>query len=107
MSLSGAVVNKRDELVMVATAMLEERLNLIEGVRKICALRYEVGDPENEVFMPVRAIESETDHFPLGKMRDQCAVDYLQHMDAEMSRYLAAAREDILLACRDIIRVFS
>jgi len=107
MSLSGTVTNKRSELVAVATAMLEDRVKLIEGARKICALRHQVGDPENEAFMPIRAIESETDHFPLGKMRDQCASDYLQRMDAEMNRYLADAREDILLACREIIRIFS
>lgn len=34
MSLSGTIANKRSELVEVATAMLEERLNLIEGARK-------------------------------------------------------------------------
>jgi hypothetical protein len=107
MSLSGIVTNKRSELVAVATAMIEDRLNLIEGARKICALRHQVGDPENEAFMPIRAIESETDHFPLGKMRDQCAADYLQRMDAEMNRYLADATQDILLACREIIHVFS
>lgn len=107
MSLDEHVTKKRSEVVALATAMLEDRLHLIEGARKLCALRHEVGDPENEAFMPIRAIESETDHFPLGGMRDQCAVDYLRQMDAEMDQYLAAAKHDILLACREIIRVFS
>lgn len=107
MNASGTVVIKRSELVAVATALLQDRLNLIEGVRAICALRYSVGDPENEVFKPIRAVESETDHFPLGKMRDQCAADYLQLMDAEMTRYAIESKQDILLACKQIIRVFS
>ena len=107
MSLSETVSSRRSELVAVATAMIEDRLNLIEGARKICALRHQVGDPENEVFMPLRAIDSETDHFPLGEMRSHCAADYIQEVDVEINRYLAAARQDILLACREIVHVFS
>lgn len=97
----------RSELIAVATAMQDGKMDLIEGVRKICSLRFAVGDPDNDVFMPIRAIESETDHFPLGEMRSRCASDYLQRMDAEKQRYLSDARQDILDACKEIIRVFS
>lgn len=101
------VQDSRVEMVDVATAMLEGHMNLIEGVRKICVLRQSVGDPENEVFMPIRAIESETDHFPLGEMRAHCATDYLHRKDDEMTRYLADAKRDILTACKEIVRIFS
>lgn len=101
------VASRRSELVAIATAMLDGRMHLIEGARKICKLRYAVDQPENEVFMPIRAIESETDHFPLGEMRKRCAADYLQRMDDEMNQYLVDARQDILAACKDIVRVFS
>ncbi len=108
MSLQETIIEKkRSELVAVATAMIEGRMHLIEGARRICALRHAVGQPENEVFMPIRAIESETDHFPLGEMRARCANDYLQRMDDEMNRYLDSARQDILSACKEIIRTFS
>lgn len=98
---------KRSELTGVAAAMLDGQMHLIEGVRKICSLRHAIGDPDNEVFMPIRAIESETDHFPLGEIRTRCALEYLKRMDDEMQRYLADAKADILAACREIIRVFS
>lgn len=87
--------------------MLAGDVNLIEGVRKMCSLRFATGDPENDVFMPLRAIDSETDHYPLGEMRVRCADDYLRRMDAEMENYLEEAKQDILNACRDIIRVYS
>lgn len=105
--MKASIKDKRSELVAAATAMLNGALNPIEGARKICELRYQVGDPDNEVFMPIRAIESETDHFPIGENRNQCAPDYLQRMDEEMGRYLADARGDITSACREIIRVYS
>jgi len=97
---------KKIELVFVATSMLGGKINLIEGVRKICSLRHAIGDPDNEVFMMIRAIESETDHFPLGQMRERCAKDYLQRVDNEMQNYIIDAKEDILKACREIVQIF-
>ena len=67
----------RAELVRVATAMINCEVGLIEGVRKHCSLSYAVGDPDNEVFLPIHAIDSETDHFPIGEVRSTCAPSYL------------------------------
>jgi hypothetical protein len=97
----------RRELVAVASGMLAGSVNLIEGMRHICALRFAVQDPDNEVFLPIRAMESETDSFPLESSRLQCSENYLRRADADMERYLADARDDILHACEQIIRTFS
>lgn len=99
--------SKREELVGLANSMLAGEVNLIEGVRKMCSLRFAIGDPENDVFIPLRAIDSETDHYPLGEMRARCADDYLRRMDTEMENYLEEARQDILDVCRDIVRIYS
>jgi hypothetical protein len=99
--------DKRAELVAVATAMIDGTMNLIEGVRKITALRHDVGNPDDEIFMPIRAIESETDHFPVGAARTQCAPEYLERADEEMGRYLSDAKADILAACQEIVRAYS
>jgi hypothetical protein len=98
---------KRHELVAVAAGMLAGGINLIDGMRRICKLRFAIEDPENEVFLPIRAMESETDSFPLGEMRSYCSEDYLKQADAEMKIYLADAGDDILQACREIVRAFS
>lgn len=100
-------LSKRAEIIALANSMLNDEINLIEGARKLCALRFVSGDPENEVFMPIRAVESETDHFPFGELRSRFAPDYLQRLDIEMDNYIKSAREDILNACREILRVYS
>ena len=100
---SDRLSTRRQELVELANSMLCGGINLIEGVRRICALRFAIEDPENEVFLPLRAIESETDAFPLGAMRSNCSAEYLKRVDSEMESYLADARDDILQACREIV----
>lgn len=99
--------SKRNELLAVAKSMLAGESNLLEGMRRLCELRSAVEDPENEVFLVIRGIDSETDHFPLGTMRATCSPECLTHADDEIQAYLADARDDILQACRKIIAAFS
>jgi hypothetical protein len=99
--------SKQKELVELANLMLEGHIHLIEGVRKACSLCFEIGDSENNLFNSFRAIDSETDHYPLGKIRASCAKDYLQRVDAEMEEYLVNVKQDILDTCRDITRIYS
>lgn len=93
-------------IVSVAEAMTQGSMHLIEGCRTICRLLSHMEGPEAEVFLAIRGIESETDHFPLGDVRKECAPDYLKRMDSEMGRYIEGAREDILDLCHEIIQIF-
>jgi hypothetical protein len=107
MEHSEFIASKRRELVALAKAMLEDESNLIGGIRQICSLRFAIEDPENEVFMPLRGIDSETDHFPLGSSRSNHSEDFLRRADLELEKYLSEARGDILRACREIVRTYS
>jgi hypothetical protein len=97
----------RAEVISVAGAMLSGKIHLIEGVRQICSLRFELEEPDDKVFMPMVAVESETDYFPLGSLRRQYAVGALQRLDNELDEYLAVERTDILNACKAIIHRFT
>jgi hypothetical protein len=97
----------RAAIVAVAQAMMAGQVNLIDGVRQITDLRHGLEDPDASVFFPIRAIASETDHFPIGPVRAHYARESLERIDAEMQRYLADAKNDILAACADIVRVYS
>jgi len=100
-------MTKRNELITVAEAMVEEKMNLIEGVRKIAALRHHIENADDAMFMPIRAIESETDHFAIGAARAGYDPDYLKRLDEDMARYLLDAKQDILNACRGIVERYS
>ncbi|NDP59182.1 MAG: hypothetical protein GZ090_07485 [Oxalobacteraceae bacterium] len=97
----------RHELVNVANAMLVGDMNLIKGIRRICKLRFSVRDPENEVFLAIRGIESETDTYPVGRVRLNYTLEYLRRIDVEMQGYLEQAKGDIFQACQAIVQTFS
>lgn len=94
------------KIVRVAQAMVEGKIQLIQGCRELCGLLSRTSEPERDVFLAIIAVESETDHFPLGDVRKECAPDYLKRMDREIDRYLEDARGDILCACHEIIQIF-
>lgn len=102
-----SIAAKKDELVEVALSMLEGKMDLILGARKICHLRFVLEETENAIFNTIVAIESETDHLPLGKMRSNCNADYLAKMDLEKEEYLLLVKADILMSCKKIISHFS
>ena len=101
------LIVKRHKLVKVANTMLAGEMDLIEGIRQICNLRFLIADPENELFVALRGIESETDSFPIGQVRSNYSQEYLQRMDSEMQSYLTNAKDDILKACQKIVQAFS
>jgi hypothetical protein len=97
----------RAELVALAQAMIRGEFGLIEGVRRICRLRILIEDSDNEVFLPIRAVDSETDAFPTGTVRDFYIPERLRALDEEMNKYLSDAAPDILKACRRIVSTYS
>jgi hypothetical protein len=94
------------ELLAAAKAMLEGREDLIEGVRKIHSIGMEI-DPDNEAFMLFKAIDSDTDNFPVGAVRTLWSTEELAKADEEKAKYLADTRNDILAGCQEIIRLYS
>ncbi|MBK8321760.1 MAG: DUF2489 domain-containing protein [Betaproteobacteria bacterium] len=97
----------KQAIVAVSQAMLDGRIDLIEGVRKICRLRFEYGDPDSALFLPFRGIDSETEHFPRGNLRDRYASGSLKKIDSESDAYLATARDDILQCCRELVQALT
>ena len=91
------------EIIEISSLMLEGELDLIEGCRKLVALFHQTSDAGNEAFFPIRGVDSETDHFPLGSMRDHCSAEYLERADKEIAEYLGDRESEIIDSCKNII----
>lgn len=94
------------EIVFTALALRKGEVDALAAVRRISQLRLKTENPDDEVFMIFRAIESDTDRFPVGEARHSCSVDYLRRMDAELAAYLKDVMPDLLNSCDELIGRF-
>lgn len=92
-------------LVDVAKKMIAGELGPIAGARKILELQYDVGDSENDVFLPFVGIWSEADTLVVGD-RSLFADEYLERVDREYADYDERLRPSIGDCCRALLDVF-
>lgn len=94
------------ELRKVATAMIEGRMHLVEGARKINRLRWEIDKPEDEVFKSIIVFEDDAEDFPLGALRAEYEPNYLKRLDEKTNKLIEDCKADVLAACEEILRIF-
>ena len=100
-------IEARKEIVDIAQGMLNGNIHLILGCRAIRSLRHKTDISDDEIFLPFIGIDSQTDHFPLGKVRDLCDSEYLAKIDAEINDFLDFAGEHIKESCKELIEKLS
>jgi hypothetical protein len=105
----GSDIRASDEakalLIATLTSFLEGRLEVVEVARKLAAQRFAfVGEHLDEDWRVFVAIDSETDHLPLGDVRKHWAADALARKDAERRETEAFYRDHLLSAARSLLR---
>jgi len=68
-------------LVRTLEELTASRLSVIEASRQISAARFALRQEQNPLFLPFVGIDSETDAFPIGAVRDLWASDALELYD--------------------------
>ncbi|MBY0247684.1 MAG: DUF2489 domain-containing protein [Nitrospiraceae bacterium] len=107
MSLPDIIKSRKiAELRTIATAMIEGRMQLVEGARKINHLRFAIDEPEHEVFKSIVAFEDDTEDFPLRDLRAEYEPNYLKRLDEKMNKLIEDDKADVLAACEEILRLF-
>ncbi len=96
-------VTPAERIVHVARLLLERNIGFLEGVRCLAELRHLVKDPEDDVFATIRAIDSQTDHFPLGEVRKRTAEGALARMDGELEQFALRSSPELDRACVALI----
>lgn len=106
MTSSGAQ-DARNEIIVVAKAMVAGQMALIEGARRLCDLRHRIGASDNLLFNSIVGFESETDDYPIGPQREVYSEQALASLDEEIRAYVAEARPGVISACNEIIVAMS
>jgi hypothetical protein len=96
----------RATMVALATRMLDGELSYIEGTRAILAKLPEARVGNMDEFMAFIGIDSETDRFPFGAVRELWRQEALEQMQTDLDRAEAWAKSYGEPACRAMIARF-
>ena len=102
------LVAARARVVEVARAILTGDLGVIEGSRQLMKVRLDV-DPEqeDEDLLGMCGIESQTDHLPIGSVRQHWLPIALRQKDVEIAENEAFFRDSALAMCRALVERYS
>ena len=88
-----------------ARAMLDGRTTVLEAVRALVSLAHTDAIAEVEDRRLIIAIESETDHLPVGEARQLWAPSALEIKAAEIARCEELYKPQFLEACKRIVGI--
>jgi hypothetical protein len=84
--------------------MVRGELGVIEGARLVCRLQSRISSRDHDPdFLPFVAIDSETDHLPVGDVRQYWAADALARVDHEIQAAEAFHRDQAIEACERLL----
>ena len=108
MSASDPISPLAQEMVLTCQRMLGGQLGVVAAARQIKSLAFRLhGDKYvHDLFRVFIAIDSETDHLPVGPERRHWAADALAAKDAEIQRYEESWRADAFKAARKIVQSY-
>jgi hypothetical protein len=96
----------RGKVVAICEAILQEEIGVIAGSRQLNSLGHQLCDDFDKDFRPFVAIDSETDHLPVDRERQNWSQEALERKDREISEYEIAAKEEAFEACKILIQRF-
>ena len=92
----------------IAQAILDGRIELVEGARRLSRLALEFApkplEPDFSIFL---LLEDRTEALPIGPVRQYWAPEALARKDQELEKIVGPFRDDVLAACRRLAARFS
>jgi hypothetical protein len=94
------------KVVVAAQSILSGELGIVAGARQLCGLAHQVGADRDPAFTIFIGIDSESDHLPIGEVRQRWNPDALLAKDAELADYESRVRERAFESCRSLIKKY-
>lgn len=96
------------EILVLANDILEGKVTLIEGSRKIDGIVTFLDEfRDDSDFQIFKVVDSETDHLPVGSVRKEWSREALVKKDKDIEEVETFYRGKVLSACHSIISRFS
>ena len=90
------------ECAMTCEQIMGEKVGLVEGVRRLVLLSYQLGAADDTLYLQLRGIDSESLQFPLGEARESWDQDALAVLDEERQSFESLHRDLVYEICRRI-----
>lgn len=99
-------MSNKSEILAIAEAVLEGKVSVIEASRKLVSLHYEENLENEEYFKVFWVVDSETDHLPMGRHRENYSAEKLLEIDNEVRAYEQFHKKAVILACEHIVEKY-
>lgn len=96
-----------NEIIIIVNNILEGKIGSIEASRKLIRLFYDNGLENDNNLLVFKALDSETDHLPFGRLRDNYSSQRLKEIDGEIKKYEDFYRDYIMNASKNILEKYS
>jgi hypothetical protein len=93
-------------LIARANELIEGRIGVLEAARKITLYRFRLRAEKDTDFITFVAIDSETDHLPIGIVRQHWVGEALEKKDLEIEKTETHFRDRALKAARNLIEKY-
>jgi hypothetical protein len=93
----------RQRAIEVAKAVLDGRISTLEAVRELVPLANTDAIRNEADRLLIIGIQSETDHLPVGDVRQLWAAEALREKDVEIARAEAVWKPKLVHACKRIV----
>ena len=90
------------EVRALAQQIIEGEVGIIEGSRRMLAYRTSLHAGDAEEFRIFRGVESESDHLPIGKVRELWSASALREKDVEIKAFEDFYRQQVVEAATKI-----
>lgn len=96
----------KSEILSIAKKIIKKEIDIIEGCRKISGLWFEAELPEGDSYDFFELVDSDTDDFPKGYLREISSEEYLKEQDQREKEYLEHFEKDIEEECQKLIEKY-
>src|SRR5579859_7742704 len=90
----------------LASEIIQKKINLVEGVRALEHLLVTLKIDMDEEFLTIKAVDSESDVFPMGSVRKHWNPEKLKELDKERIEFEKFYENGVFEACRKLVEKF-
>jgi hypothetical protein len=87
--------------------MLAGSVGIVDGCRRLVELFHRLDVDDDDLFMAIRAVESETEILPVGDARSLWIPEALEAKEKKIKPYLEAVRPEVLGVCEALVQRYS